>query len=131
MEVTPSSTPLPRKLGIKSETHLALIAAPKDFELLLDHPAGKITTSFTPTTTLALCFVRSLEDLESTLDLLNARLPRQASVWIVHPKSAGKRRVGFNQNDVRDRALSAGLVDYKVCSVSAEWSGLKFAWRKR
>ncbi len=131
MKDTPSKTPLPQKLGIKSETHLALIAAPEGFDLPLDVAFKDIATALTPATTLALCFVRSLEDLVSTLDMLDARLPRRASVWIVHRKSAGKRRASFNQNDVRDRALAAGLVDYKVCSVSEQWSGVKFAWRKR
>ena len=131
MPDTPSKTPLPQKLGIKADTHLALIAAPADFAQLLDAAPKDVTASITAATTLALCFVRSLEDLDSALDLLQARLPRQASVWMIHPKTAGQRRSSFNQNHVRDRALAAGLVDYKVCSVSAEWSGLKFAWRRR
>jgi hypothetical protein len=36
----------------------------------------------------------------------------------------------FNENDVRRSALAAGFVDYKICSVDAEWSGMKFAHRK-
>jgi hypothetical protein len=31
---------------------------------------------------------------------------------------------------VREAALAAGLVDYKVCAVDATWSGLAFARRK-
>jgi hypothetical protein len=50
-------------------------------------------------------------------------------VWLVHPKRTGKYHADFNQNDVRDQALAVGLVDYKVCSVDSDWSGLKFAWR--
>ena len=128
---TSSTTPLPKKLGIKSDTHLPMIGAPDGFEEALDVGSAKVTTSLTPATTLALCFIRSAEDLASMVDLLSVRLPRPASVWIIHPKTAGRQRSSFNQNDVRDLAVAAGLVDYKVCSVSAEWSGLKFAWRKR
>jgi 6-phosphofructokinase 1 len=36
-------------------------------------------------------------------------------------------KVDFNQNDVRRAGLAAGLVDYKVCAVDSDWSGLKFA----
>jgi hypothetical protein len=68
--------------------------------------------------------------LTGTLDLLTLRLPKQASVWIVHTKRSGKFHVDFNQNDVRDQALAVGLIDYKVCSVDNDWSALKFAWRK-
>jgi hypothetical protein len=38
--------------------------------------------------------------------------------------------VDFKQNDVRAAGLAAGLVDYKVCAVDADWSGLKFARKK-
>jgi hypothetical protein len=38
--------------------------------------------------------------------------------------------VDFNQNDVRAAGLAAGLVDYKVCAVDADWSGLKFTHKK-
>ncbi len=111
---------------------IAFVAAPDAFEELLgDLPENAIvTTRVTPKTDLALCFVRSMKDLLATLDLLTVHLPKQASVWIVHPKRNGKHHVDFNQNHVRDQALAAGLVDYKVCSIDSDWSALKFAWRK-
>jgi hypothetical protein len=127
-----SATPLPKKLGIGNSMHVALIAAPDGFEELLgDLPESTaLITRITPKTSLALCFIRSLEDLAATLDMLTLRLPKQASVWIVHPKRTPNHHVDFNQNHVRDAALAAGLVDYKVCSVDADWSALKFAHRK-
>jgi hypothetical protein len=39
-------------------------------------------------------------------------------------------RPDFNQNDVRNAALAVGLVDYKVCAVDSQWSGLKFTRKK-
>jgi hypothetical protein len=128
-----STTPLLKKLGIDSSMEVAIIAAPDGFEELLgDLPEKTVLLSrLRPTTSLALCFIRSLADLASTLDLLALRLPRQASVWIIHPKRTGKHHVDFNQNHVRDESLAAGLVDYKVCSINGDWSALNFAWRKR
>jgi hypothetical protein len=128
-----STTPLVKKLGIAGDMQIALIAAPDGFEELLGElPDGvSFTTRIDSKSDLALCFIRSLEDLAATLDLLTLRLPKQASVWIVHPKRSGKHTVDFNQNHVRDHALAVGLVDYKVCSIDSDWSALKFAWRKR
>ncbi|WP_353073168.1 hypothetical protein [Tunturiibacter gelidiferens] len=127
-----SATPLLTKLGVSSNREVALIAAPDGFEELLgDLPEKTVLLSrLRPTTSLAFCFIRSLADLTSMLDLLTLRLPRQASVWIVHPKRTGTHHVDFNQNHIRDEALAAGLVDYKVCSIDNDWSALKFAWRK-
>jgi len=130
-----SGTPLPKKLGIvsasaKAPVEVALLGAPESFrESLGELPASiTFTKRIAAGTTLGLCFVRSVKDLEATIDILSAQLPPTASAWIIHPKAAHKP--GFNQNDVRDAALLRGLVDYKVCSVDEDWSGLKFAWRK-
>jgi hypothetical protein len=49
---------------------------------------------------------------------------------MIYPKQAGQYKVDFNQNDVRRAGLAAGLVDYKVCAVDADWSGLKFTRKK-
>jgi len=111
---------------------VALIAAPDGFEEVLGElPEGVVLSDrVTPQTSLTLGFIRSLSDLTALLELLTARLPARASVWIVHPKRKPKQNVDFNQNHVRDHALAAGLVDYKVCSVNEDWSALKFAHRK-
>jgi hypothetical protein len=128
-----STTPLVKKLGIARDMQIALIAGPEGFEELLGELPDNVSLNprLTPKSSLALCFIRSLDDLAATLDLLALRLPKQASVWIVHPKRAGRYHVDFHQNHVRHQALAAGLVDYKVCSVDDDWSALKFAWRKR
>jgi hypothetical protein len=128
-----SATPLVKKLGIRDEMLVTLIGAPDTFkEVLGDLPESAVlSTRFSEKTKLALCFVRSLKDLSAMLDMLTLRLPKQGHVWLIHPKRTGKYRVDFNQNDVRDQALAVGLVDYKVCSVDGDWSGLKFAWRNR
>ncbi|MGP8247302.1 MAG: DUF3052 domain-containing protein, partial [Bryobacteraceae bacterium] len=80
---------------------------------------------------LALWFVRSRRELESETGYLSARLPEGCALWIVHPKRSGRYKVDFNQNDVRAAGLANGLVDFKVCSVDADWSGLKFARKKK
>jgi hypothetical protein len=78
-----STTPLLKKLGIGANMQVALIAAPDGFEELLgDLPANTTLLSrIGPKASLVLCFIRSLKDLATTLDLLTLRLPKQASVW--------------------------------------------------
>ena len=128
-----SATPLLKKLGIREDMKIVLVAAPESFtDLLGDLPeATTLTTRFTQTTKLAICFIRSRADLSATLDMLTARLPKQAHIWIAHPKRTSRHHTDFTQDDVRNLALAIGLVDYKVCSIDSDWSGLKFAWRDR
>jgi hypothetical protein len=123
---------LVKKLGFTANTEAAIVAAPEHFsETLCELPEGvEFRTRLTSWTKLAIWFVRSRQELEAAAEHLGARLPEGSSVWIVHPKQAGRYKVDFNQNDVRGAGLAAGLVDYKVCSVDADWSGLKFARRR-
>ena len=37
----------------------------------------------------------------------------------------------ITEDVIRGVALPMGLVDVKVCAVSAVWSGLKLVWRKK
>jgi hypothetical protein len=123
---------LARKIGLAPNVRVAILGAPDDFaEKLGDLPDGVETQSkIGPRTKLAVWFVRSRQELETGVDYLCARLPEGSSVWIVHPKQAGRYRTDFNQKDVRAAGLAVGLVDYKVCAVDEDWSGLKFARKK-
>jgi len=109
----------------------ALLGAPEGFEEQLGElPEGvELETKITAQTKMAIWFVRSLRELADT-DYLGARLPDGASVWIVYPKQASRFKVDFTQHDVRGMGLAAGLVDYKICAVDSDWTGLKFT-RKR
>ncbi len=130
-----SATPLPRKLGLITAKggigEVAILGEPDGFQALLGElPASvRLSSRLGAGTALAICFVRTRAELASLMELLGAQLPWAAHVWVVHPKAA--RKPDFNQNDVRDAGLAVGLVDYKVCAVDEDWSGLKFAWRER
>jgi len=123
---------LAKKLGFKPKMKAALLGAPDGFEELLgDLPEGvELQTKLGKQAGLVLWFVRSRQELEGEMAYISARLPEGSSVWIIHPKQASRYKVDFNQNDVRVAGLAAGLVDYKVCAVDADWSGLKFARKK-
>jgi hypothetical protein len=130
-----SGTPLVRKLGVVTAKggvgEVAVLGEPEGFRALLGElpESVKVGSRLGAATALAICFVRSRAELAALIEVLRAQLTPAAHVWVVHPKAA--RKPDFNQNDVRDAGLAAGLVDYKVCAVDEDWSGLKFAWRER
>jgi hypothetical protein len=127
-----AASSLVRKLGFKAGMNVAFLGAPEGFEELLGElPEGvEIEDKVSKRTELTIWFVRSRHELESETDYASARLRDGCSLWIIHPKQSGRYGVDFNQRDVRAVALAAGLVDYKVCAVDADWSGLKFARKK-
>jgi hypothetical protein len=125
-------SPLVKKLDLKPGTKAALIGAEDGFvELLGDLPEGvELETRITQKTKLVLWFVRASHEIAAAFDLACARMPEGCSIWIIFPKKAGRYRVDFNQNDIRLTGLEAGVVDYKICAVDADWSGMKFTRRK-
>jgi len=127
-----AQSPLVKKLGFRPGMKVALLAEPDGFEEKLGElpEAVELQTKTTRATELALWFVRSRSELDTETEYLGARLPEGCSLWIVHPKQTSRYRVDFNQNDVRAAGLAAGWVDYKVCAIDDDWSGLKFARKK-
>ena len=79
---------------------------------------------------LWLCVTRTAEEVRCAFDRLTTEAHPRVSAWIIHPKQSSRYSVDFNQNDVRDAGLVRGWVDFKVCAVDHDWSGLKFAPRK-
>jgi CheY-like chemotaxis protein len=120
------------KLGLRPNTEVAVVAAPEGFEELVgDWPEGiSIQPKFTSRSDLGIWFVRSARELSTVAGYLGALLRSGVSAWICYPKQAGRYKVDFTGNDVRSACLEEGLVDYKICSVDADWSGLKFTRKK-
>jgi hypothetical protein len=123
---------LVKKLDLKAGTKAALIGAEDGFiELLGDLPEGvELESRITGSTKLVLWFVRASHEIAAAFELACARMPEGCSIWIIYPKKAGRYRVDFNQNDIRLTGIEAGVVDYKICAVDADWSGMKFARRR-
>ena len=126
-----SGTPLPRKLGLKPATTVSLLGAPDGFEETLgDLPEGVVLErGESGPWDVALWFVRSRGEMEGGVGRMGARLGG-GRLWIIWPKKASGLVTDVTQQLVREAGLAAGMVDYKVCSVDATWSGLLFTRRK-
>lgn len=125
---------LERKLDIKAQTHFAIVPLTGDAswlsEILTSIPYGSVPQRrLDASTTLALFIVNTRRELIHAFTQARTSLPRNASLWIVHPKQTSSLAGDFNQDDVREAGLSYGFVDYKVCAVDKDWSALKFARR--
>jgi hypothetical protein len=122
-----SGTPLPRKLGIKPESTVALVGAPAGFEATLGEipPGAKLRRRGSAPADLTLWFVRSMRELESGV-AGEARSLGPSGLWILWPKRASGVKTDVTETQVRSAGLGAGLVDFKICAVDATWSGLKF-----
>jgi CheY-like chemotaxis protein len=127
-----SGTPLPKKLGIKPGSRVALLGAPPGFEKTLGAVPGgaSVRTDGRVPFDVGLLFVRSQADLASRFSAAVVAMGEKAALWIVWPKRASGVASDLGGNEVRAFGLARGLVDYKVVAVDETWSGLCFARRK-
>jgi hypothetical protein len=129
-----SGTPLPKKLGVKPNSIVGLVGAPKDFEQTLGAlPEGvKLKKRADRACELIIWFVRTRAELYDRIKEM-AELTGDAGasgLWIAWPKRASGVTSDMTETVVRETGLASGLVDYKICAIDATWSGLKFAKRK-
>jgi CheY-like chemotaxis protein len=128
-----SGTPLPQKLGIKSNHRVALINAPPGFDHTLgDLPADvKVTSKLLdkqPHDVIVL-FAKSRGELQQDFSRVSQRLDPAGGLWISWPKKASGFTTDLSEAVVREIGLGIGLVDNKVCAVDETWSGLRFVVR--
>lgn len=123
--------PLSAKLGIKTGWRVSVLGAPQGFTSALGPLPAKVamTAKPEPGCHLYLCFVGSRSQLSHRLATLPLLIGSQP-LWLMWPKKASGLKVDIDGNVVREAGLASGLVDYKICSVDATWSGLAFKRRK-
>lgn len=127
-----SSTPLPKKLGIKAGHRVLLDHAPSGFqdETLGPLPDCQVNTrAARKPYDVIVAFKRSISDLDKTLAGDIGRIDRSGSLWIAWPKKSSGVATDLDENIIRERALAAGVVDVKVCAIDEIYSGLKLVYR--
>ncbi|MFH1335139.1 MAG: hypothetical protein ABII96_01350, partial [Candidatus Zixiibacteriota bacterium] len=125
-----SGTSLVKKLGIKANSTVVLINAPKDFEKSLGKlPEGvRLTRKNSGFRDITIWFVKLTKELDDHIKEI-AKKVEKGSLWIVWPKKTSGVISDLTQNHVRKVGLASGLVDYKICSIDETWSGLLFTKR--
>lgn len=122
---------MPKKLGIKPGSVVALVGAPDGFEETLGElPEGVVLLrQLRGQPDVTLWFTRSRKDLDQGIERMGA-FAEGGGLWIVWPKKSSGVTTNVSQGVVREVGLAAGVVDYKVCSIDETWSGLRFTRRK-
>jgi hypothetical protein len=122
-----SGKPTVEKLGVKAGMRVAMLGAPPGFADTLNELPAKVTftAKATPDCNLFVVFVRSRRELEAQLAAVSRAAARQTA-WFAWPKKASSVKTDLDGNVVRETGISAGWVDFKVCSIDDTWSGLAF-----
>ena len=126
-----SGTPLPKKLGIKEGSRIALINAPKDFQSELGELPDNVQLIKRPAKSLDIILLFALTEQALVRDFakLAATLVSNGMIWIAWPKKSSGVATDLSEQRVQRIGLDAGLDDVKICAIDETWSGLKFVYR--
>lgn len=126
-----SATPLPKKLGLRDGSRIALINAPAGFESALGKlpPDAQIVTRLTKPLDLVLLFVLTERALLRDFEKVAKKLASNGMIWVAWPKKSSGVATDLSFERVQRIGLDSGLVDVKICAIDDVWSGLKFVIR--
>ena len=126
-----SGKPLVAKLGIKPDTRIAILDAPRGYDGVLGKLPQRVTRRATVVSPLD--FIQFFTDqkrvLERRFPALERALAPAGMLWISWPKKASGVTTDLTEDVIRVIGLAHGLVDVKVAAVDDVWSGLKFVRR--
>ncbi len=116
------------KLGVKPGSSLGVVDPPRDYLAALGPlPEGvDIVENPESPQNVTLWFTYELDPYLEALRRMRS-LADRTRLWVAWRKGA---KNGLTQNSVRECAREVGLVDYKICAIDGNWSGMAFVRRK-
>jgi CheY-like chemotaxis protein len=117
-----------QKLGIAAATTVAVIDPPRDYASVLGPMPDDVEFLEDPAAVqkITLWFIRDAESMLAAVRRMRA-IAAATKLWILWPKAQPNR---FREGSIRELGIENGLVDYKICSVNDQWSGILFARKK-
>jgi hypothetical protein len=124
-----STTPLSIKLGIKDDSSLALLHAPKSFAMEIPSSV-EVKRRAQGHVDVVVAFFSLTSMIEGQIETLGQMILPDGSLWMAWPKRSSGVSTDISDHAVRDIALPLGLVDNKVCIIDGTWTALRLVWRR-
>ncbi len=117
-----------QKMGVRPGSTVGVIDPPRDYRTVLGTlPEGaELIEDSTGPQPVTIWFLHEPEPFLASLRHMRA-LASKTKLWLLWRKGSNN---GISQNFVRESAIDAGLVDYKICSIDGHWSAIALARRK-
>jgi hypothetical protein len=124
-------TPPAKKIGVRPGHRIVLVHPPDGWTIPGLPPDVTVTAGTEPAgADIVVAFFRARAELAAEGPALARALPRGSVLWVAWPRRAGGHTSDITDRDLRDVLLPTGVVDVKVAALDADWSGLRFGWRR-
>lgn len=126
-----SSTPLTKKLGIRTGSRVLLVSEPKGFGRTLGSlpPEAELRRQARASLDVIVVFATELTELRRRFAPLARALDPSGRLWVAWPKKAAKVETDLSFEIVQRIGLDEGLVDNKSASIDDVFQGLQFVYR--
>jgi hypothetical protein len=126
-----SSTPLPKKLGIRAGARLLVAGAPDGFDDVLGPLPAEVQRLGRAGRAMdvVLLFVTEEREVRRRFATLATGLGPTGRLWVAWPKRASALATDLDFTTVQAIGLDAGLVDNKSASITDDFQGLQFVYR--
>ena len=126
-----SGTPLPKKLGIREGSRVAVVSAPDGFTRVLGPlpPGVELRTGARGRCDVVVFFVTRRAELARRFPGFVRALEPDGGLWVAWPKKTSGVATDLVFERVQEVGLGCGLVDNKVAAIDDTWSGLRFVRR--
>ncbi|AKF83116.1 DUF3052 family protein [Myxococcus sp. MISCRS1] len=123
---------LPAMLGIRAGSKVSVINPPRGFVQKLNPLPDGVEFLITAQTGLdvILFFSQDATELVQRLPALARAMALTGGIWVCWPGGEGVKTT-LSEDFVRQAALDIGLVDNKICTIDATWTGLRLVRRPR
>ena len=126
-----SGTPLPKKLGIKEGSRVAIVDAPEGFDATLTPMPGgvQLGSRLSGRLDVMVVFATRLAALQRRFGSAVRALEYDGGLWVCWPKKASNVETDLTFDIVQGMGLDAGLVDNKTASVTDVYQAMRFVYR--
>jgi hypothetical protein len=126
--VTPIAphTPLLAKLGVRDDSRIALLHAPKEFRL----PDGTWRRAQPAAADVVVAFYHSAAALDRELPTLAGLMQKGRKLWIAWPKKSAAAPGDLAMLRIQAMIEPYGLTQYKICAIDPKWAGMVLGIRR-
>lgn len=126
-----SEKTLKDKLGLTDDMSTYFLKAPSEYFAALGKKPQTYDDIFGEYDFIHAFFTEK-DAMSNFAELLLAKMAPKGILWVSWPKKSARAEINsdITEQDLRNVFLPLGVVDVKVCTVTDQWSGLKFVLRK-
>jgi len=126
-----TSTPMPKKLGVREGSRVLVVNSPDGFAEALQPAGAELASRATRNLDVIVLFATRQGEIDRRFARLARSLGPSGRLWVCWPKKSSKVKTDVTFESAQRAGLDGGLVDNKSASINDAYQGVQFVYRLR